>query len=143
MDSEKTGRLIANLRGEKGLTQKELAARLGVTGAAVSKWENGKGFPDISLLEPLSQALDVSITALLSGERDAQATDPLLTQVVDLSVAQKKRRQKLFNWILAITVAALYLFVSFLTQRWELTWVLWLVYCLYRFSAEFILKKGA
>ena len=54
MDIIKTGNLIKELRTEKELTQKELAEKLNVSTAAVSKWENGKGFPDISLLEPLS-----------------------------------------------------------------------------------------
>ena len=50
------------------MTQEDLAEKLYVSGKAVSKWENGQGFPDISLLEPLAKALDISVTELLSGE---------------------------------------------------------------------------
>lgn len=63
-----TGDTIRKLRERKGCTQRELANRLGVTDKAVSKWETGKGLPDITLVEPLSAALDVSVAELLSGE---------------------------------------------------------------------------
>lgn len=67
MDRYVTGATIKALREKKGLTQGELAEQIGVSGKAVSKWETGKGFPDISLLEPLAKALLVSVTELLSG----------------------------------------------------------------------------
>jgi transcriptional regulator with XRE-family HTH domain len=51
MNNEKTGMLIAQIRKEKGLTQKQLADRIGVSNATISKWETAKGFPDISLIE--------------------------------------------------------------------------------------------
>lgn len=63
-----TGAMIRRLREAKGLTQEELAARLHVTSKAVSKWETAQGFPDISLLESLAKALDISIIELFSGE---------------------------------------------------------------------------
>ncbi len=69
MDKEKTGQLITELRKEKGMTQKQLAEALNVTDKAVSKWERGLSFPDISMLEPLSELLDISIMELLAGER--------------------------------------------------------------------------
>lgn len=59
---------IRTLREERGLTQRELAAAVGVTDKAVSKWESGRGLPDISLIEPLAGALEVSVTELLSGD---------------------------------------------------------------------------
>jgi transcriptional regulator with XRE-family HTH domain len=69
MDYQKTGFLIASLRKEKGLTQKELADKLGITDRAVSKWERGLGSPDISLLDDLSRILDISILEILKGRR--------------------------------------------------------------------------
>lgn len=68
MDKYVTGAVIRKLREKKGLTQEELAGKLFVSGKAVSKWETGQGFPDISLLEPLAKALDISVIELLSGE---------------------------------------------------------------------------
>ena len=68
MDRYVTGGMIRSLREQKGLTQEELSARLHVSSKAVSKWETGQGLPDISLLEPLAKALDISIIELFSGQ---------------------------------------------------------------------------
>ncbi len=67
MDQYVTGAAIRRLREGKGLTQEELADRIHVSGKAVSKWETGRGYPDISLLEPLAAALSISVIELLSG----------------------------------------------------------------------------
>ncbi len=68
MDKYVTGAVIHRLRESKKLTQEELAERIHVSSKAVSKWETGHGFPDISLLEPLADALGISVIELLSGE---------------------------------------------------------------------------
>ena len=68
MDRYVTGDVIRSLRESKGMTQEALAQRLFVSAKAVSKWETGKGYPDISLLEPLGKALGVSILELLNGQ---------------------------------------------------------------------------
>ncbi|MDO4467689.1 MAG: helix-turn-helix domain-containing protein [Bacillota bacterium] len=68
MNNYVTGQLISNLRKKKKLTQLELAEKLNVSDKTISKWETGKGFPDISLVEPLAKALDVSLIELLSGQ---------------------------------------------------------------------------
>ena len=67
MDRYVTGDVIRKLRESKGLTQEELAEKIYVSGKAVSKWETGRGYPDISLLEPLAKVLDISVIELLSG----------------------------------------------------------------------------
>ena len=67
MDRYVTGAVICALRESKKMTQEELAEKIHVSGKAVSKWETGQGFPDISLLEPLAGALDISVIELLSG----------------------------------------------------------------------------
>lgn len=67
MNQYVTGAAIRQLRERRGLKQVDLAARLAVSDKAVSKWETGKGYPDITLLEPLSHTLGVSIAELLSG----------------------------------------------------------------------------
>lgn len=63
------GRFILTCRKEKNLTQKQLGEELGVTDRAVSKWENGKSFPDISLIEPLCQILGISVSEFMLGKR--------------------------------------------------------------------------
>lgn len=67
MDNYVTGAVIRRAREEKHLTQEQLAAALHVSSKAVSKWETGAGFPDISLLEPLAKALELSVIELLAG----------------------------------------------------------------------------
>ncbi len=68
MDRYVTGAVIRKLRENKRMTQEELAEKIFVSSKAVSKWETGQGFPDISLLESLANALDISVIELLSGE---------------------------------------------------------------------------
>lgn len=68
MDKYVTGAVIRKLRENKKMTQEELADSLFVSSKAVSKWETGQGFPDISLIEPLAKALDISVIELFSGE---------------------------------------------------------------------------
>ena len=68
MDNYITGATIKRLREEKELTQTQLAEKIGVSSKAVSKWETAKGLPDITLIEPLSKALGVSVMELMSGD---------------------------------------------------------------------------
>ena len=68
MDKYVTGDVIRRLREAKRMTQEELAEKIFVSGKAVSKWETSKGYPDISLIEPLAKALDISVIELLSGD---------------------------------------------------------------------------
>lgn len=93
MDNQKTGALIAAARREKGLTQKQLASALGVSDRAVSKWERGAGFPDISLLEPLAAGLDLHILDLLRGER-TEAPDPHAAVAEAVAAFQEKQRRE-------------------------------------------------
>ena len=67
MDNYVTGALIRKLRESRRMTQEELADRICVSSKAVSKWETGKGFPDIGLIENLAKALDISVIELLAG----------------------------------------------------------------------------
>ena len=68
MNSYITGAVIKRLREKEKLTQAELATKINVSAKAVSKWETGKGLPDISLIEPLASALKVSVMELMSGD---------------------------------------------------------------------------
>lgn len=69
MNQEKIGNFILELRKEKNITQQELADKIGVTDKAISKWENGRGMPDLSLMKPLCKELGITINELISGER--------------------------------------------------------------------------
>ena len=68
MDTYVTGATIKQLRESRKLTQAELAERIGVSSKTVSKWETAKGLPDISLLQPLAQALGISVIELMNGQ---------------------------------------------------------------------------
>ena len=69
MNAEKTGKFISELRKEKDMTQQQLAERLYVSDKAVSRWETGRGFPEIGILEELAAVLEVNVAELLKGER--------------------------------------------------------------------------
>ena len=68
MNTYVTSATIKQLREKKNLTQAELAQRIGVSSKTISKWETAKGLPDISLLQPLAQALGISVIELMNGE---------------------------------------------------------------------------
>ena len=69
MDQNKIGKFIAERRKSLNMTQKDLAERVGVTDKAVSRWETGRGSPDVSYLTALADVLEVSISELVLGER--------------------------------------------------------------------------
>ena len=69
MDQKRTGRFIAERRREAGLTQMELAEKLGVTDRSVSNWETGKCMPDLGLFEPLCDELGIDVNELMSGQK--------------------------------------------------------------------------
>ena len=69
MDHYVTGATIRRLREDRGMTQAELGEKLGVSSKTVSKWETAKGLPDITLLQPLAQALRISLIELMNGEQ--------------------------------------------------------------------------
>ena len=68
MNTYVTGNTVKQLREARHMTQAELAERIGVSSKTVSKWETGKGLPDITLLQPLAQALGISLIELVNGE---------------------------------------------------------------------------
>ena len=111
MDNVKIGALIAVVRKERGLTQKELGKRLHVSDRAVSKWERGLNLPDAALFEPLCRELGITVTELLRGERQ-QAALLELEQVINdtVALAGKKeraaRRNRWAFWLVCILTAA-------------------------------------
>lgn len=105
IDNQKFAAFLLQLRKEKGLTQKELAQRLYVSDKAVSKWERGLSLPDISLLQPMAEVLEVSVTELLSGQYirpdqplTVEEVEPLVTGALSMTAeeqeAQRVRRRR-------------------------------------------------
>lgn len=111
MDREMLGRFIAQRRKERNMTQRELAEKLHVTDKAVSKWERGAGCPDISLLEPLAEALELSVDQLLTYQtaptEPEAAAEPVTSQavqaVLDLTL-EERRVRRMRCWIVALAV---------------------------------------
>lgn len=100
MDTLKFGQFIAERRRELGLKQQELAQKLNVTDKAVSRWENGRGFPDINTLEPLAEALGVSVVELMKSERleeplTSETADTALADTIEMAGRQTKHRSKI------------------------------------------------
>ena len=99
MDNIKTGNLIKELRKAKGMTQKDLADKLHITDRAVSKWERGLCAPDISLLEPLSEILEVKVTDLISGEQITEEEKEVETKVLEaINYSEKELKKKTSIW---------------------------------------------
>ena len=134
MNQEKIGKFIANLRKEKNMTQQELAKKLGVTDRAISKWENGRGLPDYSLLQDLCDTLSISINELFSGEKISKEdyetkAEENMSKLINDNYSEKKKN----NWIIAISVAVVYLSISILFDIWAYSWIIWVGYSIYRF----------
>ena len=107
MNQEQIGKFIAQLRKEKKMTQIDLASKLGITDRAISKWENGRGMPDLSLLMPLCEILDVSINELLSGARldnknYQEKLEENIINAIDYSDKKIKKTKKIFKVTLSI-----------------------------------------
>lgn len=117
MNQIKIGEFIAALRKEQNLTQLELANKLGVTDRAVSKWENGRGLPDISLIVPLCEALSISVNELLCGERiiteDITAkSEENIIETLNYSEKRIKKTKLIFYLVLASVLSVIVIFAT-------------------------------
>lgn len=93
---------IAGLRKELGLTQKELADRIGVSDKAVSRWENGRNYPDIEIMQSLAEVLGVSVSELLSGERLEKEA---IISVSEKNVIKAVKKNKILKAVIAVVSA--------------------------------------
>ena len=121
MDAQKFGAFIAQCRKEKSMTQSELAAKIMVTDKAVSRWERGKGFPDINLLLPLAEALEVSVLELMHSERQKEKVqlfqdDTIIVHLMENAVEmnkQNKQQDRIIACISCITMFFVTFFIKF------------------------------
>ena len=105
MDMKKTGELIAQRRKDLSLTQAQLADAVGVTDKAISRWETGRGFPDAVYLQPLSQALGISITEIVNGELTHPET--AAKQADDALLAALSYSKSMSNTFISVILAIL------------------------------------
>lgn len=93
MDKKKTGKMIRQARINKGYTQSELGDLIGVSNKAISRWENGETFPDIGVIEPLAQMLELRIQDIITGTKDSDQ-DTAITEVVRVAKIQGKEKMR-------------------------------------------------
>ena len=123
MDNKKTGLLISERRAELGLTQKQLGEQLHISDRTVSKWERGSGFPDISLLEPLADALGLSVLELLQGERievPHEQTEDTVRDAARTFGKQFKATLKRLRWVLIALAIIAALSIYVILRLWSL-----------------------
>lgn len=104
MDLQKVGKFIAELRKDKKLTQEKLGELIGVTSSTISKWERGINAPDISVLNKLSEILEITVSEILNGDKNCNNTklveDNMLQNIEYYSTATKRKYLKLFSYII-------------------------------------------
>ena len=106
MDQIRIGKFIAVMRKEKNLTQRQLAETIGISDKTVSKWETGNGMPDVSLMMPLCDALNITVNELLSGERldDTQYKKKAEENIMELMKEKKESKIKIALSIICFVV---------------------------------------
>lgn len=117
MNQEKIGKFILELRKEKNMTQQELADKIGVTDRAISKWENGRGMPDLSLMKPLCKELGITINELISGEKISkneyqEKLEENILNTIDYTDKKIKSKSKVFKIIIGIITILIVSLVS-------------------------------
>ena len=117
MELGKIGKFIALNRKNKGLTQEQLAERLGVTNKTISRWETGKYMPDLSLLKPLSDELGITLNELLSDEKlekekIVENAEKSLISTIDYTNKEIKKTKKTFMIILTAIIIAIVITIT-------------------------------
>ena len=129
MDADKIGSFIKELRTQKNMTQKELAEKISCTDKAISRWETGRGVPEVSMLLPLSKALDVSVNELLSGERFVVETSgETVDEYIDVPEIFSKTDKNIIDVIIETNRE-----IDILKKRHKDTVILLLLGCIYVF----------
>lgn len=127
MDQVAIGQFIAQKRKEKNQTQQQLAETLGISNRTISKWEVGRGFPEVSLIQPLCQALDINVHELLSGQSLSSETDYQKAEVSILNLLEENQKKRNWAWsvfgLVMVTVVVLSLVTEYFEQR--APWIYW------------------
>lgn len=115
MNQEKIGKFIAKLRKEKNMTQEKLAEKMGVSINAVSKWERGLSFPDVSLYKKLCNELDINIEKLINGEKDSseEAKEKAIISTVKEIEKNKKNSKKVLVLLILFFIITFIIFIYY------------------------------
>lgn len=119
MDLNKISRFIRIKRKELGITQDELAEKLFVTEKAISRWETGRGTPDISLLLPLSKELNVDVSELLNGEEDGKSKNEVGQLIEYNEIVKTKKFNLQFKLIIFMYLLSILLFLTYLRFEYD------------------------
>ena len=126
MDNAKMGEIIRATRKKKGLTQKDIASHLHITDRAVSKWERGICAPDLALLEPLAEILEISITELITGEEEVSKEhkneiEHVVKETIEYSIQETTKKDKKNHikiiFIILVTILLLVSLFLFLLHK--------------------------
>ena len=154
MDQIKTGKFIADMRNEQSLTQKELAERLNVSDKLISKWETGRGLPDVTVMGALCEVLRINVNELLSGEKlsldeySKKAEENIMNLVNETELTKKINKNQtlwgILGFALLLTAVFLAIVSCFGLNMW--TWFIdapTLIYTLGIFFAIIIITGEA
>ena len=151
MNQMKIGKFIAECRKQKGLTQMQLAEKLGITDKAISKWERGIAMPDSSIMLQLCEILGISVNELLSGEKIQMENNDQKNEQILLDMAKELEAKNKTIWasmwaIMIVSMIALFsgiLIAAFLMPKgvWQLVTIIavcvvFLIPCLYALKLE-------
>ena len=113
MNQEKIGKFIATCRKEKNMTQEQLAEKIGVTDKSISRWENGKTMPDLSMIPILAEILGVDVSELLNGRKMTKEElinmRDSLNDVIDYTNSEKKNKSMKLNILFATGLVLIFL----------------------------------
>ena len=128
MEPKEFGAFIQTRRKELGMTQNDLAEKLNVTAKAVSRWERGVGFPDIQLLEPLAQGLELTLIELMQSRKmeapvPAELVSDAVTAIRQQEALSRKQRVDLLTGTLIIGAGASFLYCLGLLYPFEVRWM--------------------
>lgn len=138
MNQEKIGKFIAESRIAKKMTQEELAKRIGVTDKAISKWENSRCLPDVSLFKPLCKELDISVNELLNGEKDKKKENSSgIVDYIDYT-NRKNKRKIIFTISISLIIIVILIFGIYFVNNYGQTQI----YQLYGKSKNFSYQDG-
>ena len=122
MDQEKIGAFISTLRKEQGMTQQQLADAIGVSNKTISKWECGKGMPELALIVPLCHILQISINEFLSGEHllengyTEKAEVNMMNLLQETENSKKKSRSSLLAFGITVIIFLFVVLYSVITN---------------------------
>ena len=138
MDQEKIGVFISTLRKEQGMTQQQLADAIGVSNKTISKWECGKGMPELALIVPLCHILQISINEFLSGEHllengyTEKAEVNMMNLLQETENSKKKSRSSLLAFGITVIIFLFVVLYSVITNQYEYA------FCGYAYIIEYV-----